>query len=362
MFSRMDGRNRPIRRGFTLIELLVVIAIIAVLIALLLPAVQAAREAARRSQCVNNLKQLGIAIHNYHDTAGCIPMASFDQNYGWQQWSPNSMLLPYMEQTPLYNSINFTNIGGCSSGSVQNQTSQKIQVATFLCPSDLDRLTNVQGHNNYCANTGGRPYRYSSNPSGPFIASNRPLTGVPVSGVPKPLTFAGILDGTSNTAAYSEKVKGIGNGSLLPRDNPPKNFDPTTPSSNVYDITAPADFDTSAQGTYAACKSVLPSAATQGTWGYSGGFWHSTLNGNTVYNHVMPPNNLTCAFPKLDPGDTGDRNHPQGALTATSRHPGVVNTLFLDGTVRAIKNTVNYITWWAVGTHAGSEVVSADAL
>ena len=353
------GRHgRATRRGFTLIELLVVIAIIAVLIALLLPAVQAAREAARRSQCVNNLKQFGIALHNYHDTAGCIPQASSDMQNGWQQWTPSSMLLPYMEQTPLYNAINFANIGGCSRDSLENRTGLRVQLAVFQCPSDVDRLSNAEGHNNYCANAGGRPYRYSANPSGPFVSAYRNAT----CGVAKPLTLAGVLDGTSNTAAYSERVKGIGNGNALPRDNPPKNFDGTNPSSNIYDIAQPTDFETSSLGTYNACKAVVPSATTQGNWGYAGGFWHSTLNANGVYNHVMTPNGLTCAYPKLDQADTGDRNHPQGAITASSRHPGVVNVLFLDGTVRAAKNTINNQTWWAVGTHANNEVISADAL
>src|SRR5215216_5059201 len=103
------------RRGFTLIELLVVIAIIAVLIALLLPAVQAAREAARRAQCVNNLKQIGLALHNYHQTANSFPMGmslAYDPNNGvyqdWTDWSAHALLLPYLEQTPLYNAANFS--------------------------------------------------------------------------------------------------------------------------------------------------------------------------------------------------------------------------------------------------------------
>src|SRR4051794_22241931 len=153
--------NRP-QRGFTLIELLVVIAIIAVLIALLLPAVQAAREAARRSQCVNNLKQLGLALANYHDTVGCFPPGGSDMNIGCQQYSPLVMILPQMEQTPVFNAYNFTLVNGGTGGGAcfaggnagQNTTCHRITIATLVCPSDQDRLTNVDGRSNYCANFG----------------------------------------------------------------------------------------------------------------------------------------------------------------------------------------------------------------
>src|SRR6516165_4703055 len=99
-------RSHRVGRGFTLIELLVVIAIIAVLIALLLPAVQAAREAARRAQCVNNLKQFGLAIHNYHSSIDCVPYGEFDMSDGCDQWSGMPGLLPYLEQQVMYNALN----------------------------------------------------------------------------------------------------------------------------------------------------------------------------------------------------------------------------------------------------------------
>ena len=123
------------RRGFTLIELLVVIAIIAVLIALLLPAVQAAREAARRSQCVNNLKQMGLAVHNYESTNGTLPPGvvypSPVDNWGW---GPSGLLslLPFLEQTALYNACNFN----WSPDDPCNQTADSTQITTFLCPTD----------------------------------------------------------------------------------------------------------------------------------------------------------------------------------------------------------------------------------
>ncbi len=133
------------RRGFTLIELLVVIAIIAVLIALLLPAVQAAREAARRAQCVNNLKQIGLGLHNYHSAVGSFPpghsQAARDINYAGgygnqTEWSAQAMMLPYMEQTPLYNAINFSFCGGLGYAGFANFTGFTARVNSFLCPSD----------------------------------------------------------------------------------------------------------------------------------------------------------------------------------------------------------------------------------
>ena len=151
--------RRGRRCGFTLIELLVVIAIIAVLIALLLPAVQMAREAARRSQCVNNLKQLGVAMHNYHDTHDTLPWGQGPLN--WNDWSAFPFMLPYMEQAPLYNAINFdrTNaaIGFADPGAIQNTTTHRTKVEILLCPSDLDRLTNAEGRTNYAGNSGNTP-------------------------------------------------------------------------------------------------------------------------------------------------------------------------------------------------------------
>src|SRR4051794_27977274 len=148
---------RPRRHsGFTLIELLVVIAIIAVLIALLLPAVQAAREAARRAQCINNLKQIGLALHNYHQAIDSLPPGHFGT--GWNDWNSTTMLLPYMEQGALYNTINFANVGDAADpGYRPNTTAFRTKINGLLCPSDPDRLTNVFGHSNYYGNCGNTP-------------------------------------------------------------------------------------------------------------------------------------------------------------------------------------------------------------
>src|SRR4051812_10859824 len=128
-----DLSRRPRTRGFTLIELLVVIAIIAVLIALLLPAVQAAREAARRAQCVNNLKQVGLAVHAYAESRGTFPIGQGPELSGsWFGWSSLAMILPNLEQNAIYNAINFDTPGGSAPGNSQNFTAQNARVATFL--------------------------------------------------------------------------------------------------------------------------------------------------------------------------------------------------------------------------------------
>jgi prepilin-type N-terminal cleavage/methylation domain-containing protein len=161
------------QRGFTLIELLVVIAIIAVLIALLLPAVQAAREAARRAQCINNLKQFGIALHNYHSANDVLPYGEFDMSDACDQWSGMPGLLPFLEQQAMYNAMNIVVIKGsgtaCGAHYPVNTTVTYAKIAVFLCPSDQDRLTNKEGRVNYAFNWGSKPLRYSTSPSGPFV-------------------------------------------------------------------------------------------------------------------------------------------------------------------------------------------------
>jgi prepilin-type N-terminal cleavage/methylation domain-containing protein/prepilin-type processing-associated H-X9-DG protein len=343
------------RRGFTLIELLVVIAIIAVLIALLLPAVQAAREAARRSQCINNLKQYGLALNNYYSSLNCLPYGEMDMSDGCDQWSAMPMILAYMEQRNLYNALNFSVINGggqACNGNRLNSTVIYAKLNFMLCPSDMDRMTNLEGHDNYCFNWGSKPFRYSTNPSGPFAVEGSAWKGVNY-GSPV-IKLSNVVDGTSNTAAMSERVMGLGNGATLGNSGGPSGPDPLNPSSNIYQIAATSDANISGMLYRQSCMAVSKTTSP-GQFGAPGGFWQQGLNGNTAYTHVMTPNSTSCAYGQPD------RNHPQGALTATSRHSGGVNVLFLDGSVHFIKNSINYITWWAIGTMMGSEVISADS-
>ena len=165
-----SGRFRR-SRGFTLIELLVVIAIIAVLIALLLPAVQQAREAARRTQCRNNLKQIGLALHNYLSTHTVFPFgkgAPYVGAAGYARWSQHAMILPYIDQAPLYNSIDFNNPPGTPgmagviafmpafvSPSAANMVASQTVIPGFMCPTDLGPNDSWRAQNNYAGNQGG---------------------------------------------------------------------------------------------------------------------------------------------------------------------------------------------------------------
>ena len=349
---------RQSRRGFTLIELLVVIAIIAVLIALLLPAVQAAREAARRSQCTNNLKQIGLGLHNYHQSLNTLPPG--DLTNVWADFSAHVMLLPYMEQQPLYNAINFNwQLYPANPGCPANVTIQNAVVNVLNCPSDVDRLTSATGHSNYGPNYGATPVIYTAAPGiwgGPFAMVSYNTTpgnngtGAPGGPFGGPISLASVLDGTSNTAGYSERVKGI--GSFFANPQP---IDGIRPSSTLYQ--GSAAWATNPQTYYQMCSALNISTATPAAMGQfmpAGCAWFTGHTSCTGYTHVMPPNGLTCEY---------DNNgfQPDGAITASSRHPGGANVMMMDGSVRFVKSTINYLTWQAIGSMAGGEVVSSDS-
>jgi prepilin-type N-terminal cleavage/methylation domain-containing protein/prepilin-type processing-associated H-X9-DG protein len=331
------------RAGFTLIELLVVIAIIAVLIALLLPAVQAAREAARRAQCVNNLKQIGLGIHNYASTVTeTLPFEERGDG-SWNGWSPMLMLLPYMEQTSLYNAMNFANTGNAGNPSnAANTTAMRTSISYFSCPSDIDRLTNADGHSNYmmCVGSTGDDFRYA-------IQQPDSFTGVGIAtgfGGPNVCLLRDIMDGTSNTAAFSEIVKGIG---LSPV------FDPTRPPSSEVAVTGGST--STPVGDYNLCNGTSPAPSNVNFNGnVHGAQWYTGGSAWGGYNHVMPPNSYSCSL--LRSGNNADQ-----VITASSRHAGGVNVLFADGSTRYVKGTVGLPVWWALGTKANGEITSADS-
>jgi prepilin-type N-terminal cleavage/methylation domain-containing protein/prepilin-type processing-associated H-X9-DG protein len=341
----MRPRAERGRTGFTLIELLVVIAIIAVLISLLLPAVQAAREAARRSQCVNNLKQFGIALHNYHDTTGCLPWGQGP--LGCNDWNFTSLMLPQLEQTVIYNALNFHRQDGVNgfacAGHAKNTTATRAQLSFAVCPSDnSSRLTSPDGRNSYYGSSGSTPVFFSVAPGS---LPNGLFGSIPEIGM---VQFSAVTDGLSNTAAISERVMGIGQyDQTLTVDygSPTATF---SSIGTVNPMTVPQPFRD-------ACVSKgdprKPGVA-RGGGRPTGAVWHMGNPNSSRYNHVMTPNTWSCM-------ETSGNS--SGAMTASSRHPGVVNATFADGSVRAVKSSVSSPVWWALGSRNGGEVVSSDS-
>jgi prepilin-type N-terminal cleavage/methylation domain-containing protein len=347
------------QRAFTLIELLVVIAIIAVLIALLLPAVQAAREAARRMQCVNNLKQIGLATANYESAIGCLPWGEPIRVYpGGQNGNTTPscfvMMLPQLEQGALFNACNFAALpvnGFWANTNPQNATVQLTKLNVFVCPSDTNRITFPYGTTNYAANAGADAWAFDYQPTYASGAPNQ-FSG-PFCGTGVTVKLSNIVDGTSNTVGYSELVLGIGQTTAT--------YDNLSPPSCPFQITASPSGSGSVVGNpqtdYTNCKAVTISPAsplsTNG-WPFGAAWWWGRSS-QTRYNHVMTPNTWSCDFA----GDNADSD--SDAITAGSRHPGVVNCMMMDASVRGIKNSISPPTWWALSTMAGAEVVSSDS-
>ncbi len=218
------------KRGFTLIELLVVIAIIAVLIALLLPAVQQAREAARRSQCKNNLKQIGLALHNYHDAMSVFPYAA-EQT---KNQTGFTMLLPYLDQAPLYNTLNFsaamgkwfnnTTSGPTPATATVNLDAAKVRLNVLLCPSDNGNPTHSDDPTYYGCMTSGNSYKttYGFVVTSPFTANpptywrNEAVGTRGMFGWNSNSQIRDVTDGTSNTVAVSETTLAVSNGTAPP--------------------------------------------------------------------------------------------------------------------------------------------------
>jgi prepilin-type N-terminal cleavage/methylation domain-containing protein/prepilin-type processing-associated H-X9-DG protein len=378
------------RRGFTLIELLVVIAIIAVLIALLLPAVQSAREAARRAQCVNNLKQIGLAMHNYHQTTGVFPQGksqaaadpAFSSNYaGWTEWSAHAEMLPYMEQTPIYNAINFMYAGGYNTAAQINATAWIAVIQAYICPSDSNVArgavpigTGTPNTNSYRGSVGTTSGSWYWVP-GPGYASCQPdpfkLNGGNPGCSPNstglfcywlPFGIRDVTDGTSNTIAFSESLVGdVSNVSVFRNNNSVTGVSAAVPAA-VNDVTAiPLQTLTNA---ILSCTQAYKAGATNGNTNISnanGCRWGWGATSITLFHTIVPPNSKQYAFNscRADCGGCG----PDDSIfsNAQSNHPGGVNCLMADGSVKFIKDSVSMQTWMQLGTKANGEVISADA-
>jgi len=353
-------------RAFTLIELLVVIAIIGVLIALLLPAVQAAREAARRAQCVNNLKQIGLALHNYMSANGeTIPPQTVDSI---SEYSHNVRLLPFLELQPQYNAWNLSlssrwdgQANGGQWGSTAAGTEQEVyqatvicsQVKTFLCPSDPNPGSGQTGGSwaipvpwvrglaygtNYPINMGMNRRNHGWNTNGVgYIASNWDGAGT------HPVTLSTFVDGTSNTVAFGEWCKGPGTGDSGQMDGLAMVY---TGGSVVTNGQNGSDYLQALN-----CQNgsdVVQTNGSKGEWWV----WHLS----TFMSMQQLPNKRACKF------NDNYWDRLTGMEGASSYHPGGVNCLFGDGSVRFIKSSINYVNWYAIATPNGGETVSADAM
>ncbi len=316
------------RSAFTLIELLVVIAIIAVLVGLLLPAIQKVREAANRAKCQNNLKQIGLASMNYESGHANLP-----PGVDPLQYSAQTYILPYIDQDNVCNAMNMMmKATDPSNASMAAQT-----VPTYLCPSDpFNNMPTGYPGNNYFANYGSTYTWFldASSANGAFVFE----------GSTKGRRIADILDGTSNTAAFSEMAKGDFNNAFYSKG----------------DIIAPRGVSapTSADDAYAICQSVDRNDLKY-QWFSTGGGWMASYVGTSItstYTHVGPPNSTNCGCYNC-PGGSG---HNTTAWNANSYHPNGVNVVLCDGSVRFVPNSISLTVWRALGTRAGGETVSFD--
>jgi len=325
------------RRGFTLIELLVVIAIIAVLISLLLPAVQAAREAARRIQCTNNLKQLGLALHNYESAVGMLPGAGYfkpGQLIPMTSYSVQARLLPFLEQSTLHNELNY-NIPFNAQVTVA-----QVRVGMLLCPSEIrdePKVTPTIIH---------RPINYGIS-IGTWLVWD-PITqkwGDGAFGINATNRLASITDGLSNTIAFAE-VKTY--QPALHDGGQPTGVGVPPPESPNELGTYPGTFDREWSHTEWVSGHILHSGVSTG------------FPPNTVIPFVDGGKTYDIDFTASRLG-TSDTRQTYLVVGSRSYHPGGLNAMMLDGSVRFMKSTVSKATWRALGTRAGGEVISSDS-
>lgn len=320
------------RRAFTLIELLVVITIIAILMALLLPAVQMVRAAAYRIQCSNNLKNIGLAAHNYHTAHRRFPAGRIKKVCSWSQ---HSRLLPYLEQQNTFDLLTYKKCPGDG----KNKTARQTHIEVFRCPADPNSLAGGYGSNhpgwgknNYKGNAGSD--------TGKMKSGKEQNNGIFVTD--RFIAIKDITDGTSHTALFSEMSVGDGDDQMV------------TPFSDWYRING----GNKVLDVYNECKALDPNSkrGASNQVSRSGRNWTWGNYIPTRYNHVMPPNTWSCS---MGSGGRLDAkvNDAGGATTATSWHGGGVNLVMADGSTHYIAEGIAVEVWWAIGSRDGGETL-----
>jgi prepilin-type N-terminal cleavage/methylation domain-containing protein/prepilin-type processing-associated H-X9-DG protein len=356
----MRPRFRRSRKGFTLIELLVVIAIIAILIGLLLPAVQKVREAAARAKCSNNLKQIGLACHNYESVNNYLPPYQhtkvFQNATGGATTATSvgsilTMILPYVEQGNKYNQWNFdydvnawTAIHASVTPSSINQTAAYSQdLPIYLCPSDGSGNTYfTAGRNNYFGSQGAFSDVRTSSGLGGVFSMPYPASGQTMKGYP----LLNISDGTSNTGLFSERIRAT------------QNYNDTGALDNTG-VVRTSTFSAAQQQdgrTAPGCTASAPGSGLR----YSGHQYYRALPFTSTYSHTLPPNWNRKVTPQTqyNCGDSGNLNSEH--LAASSYHTGGVNLVLADGSVRFVSDSVNFAMWLAAGSRSNGDIAQLN--
>ena len=336
------------RSGFTLIELMVVVTIIAILTALLLPAVQTSRAAARRLECVNHLKQIGIALQNYQATNRVFPSLSagttdYDMNGNissignLHDYSPHTRILWDLDMPALYNATNFTYFSMKDQAMWANSTVMKTSISLFLCPADPSPYPPGFGRNNYRYNTGDGPWEGMLDRINP-VASTGAFTKT------KFYDPADFLDGLSNTIGVSERIRGNWTEGVMY-------------SGNYWDVGHfPFYSNLTAEQAISYCKEATPATPIETRSGES---WFISSYHTTCYNHCMTPNQSLYDCSILDEHQMPEfhlRVEAMGVFTARSFHPGGVNCLTMDGSVHFVSNGVSLNVWRAMATRSNGEI------
>lgn len=319
-------------RGFTLVELLVVISIIGILIALLLPAVQAARAAARRIHCSNNLRQIAIAAHNYHAAHRVFPPGLIDAQAGGNNWGWSVRLLPFIEQSSLGAQVDFD----VKPKDDESDGVDDAPIPLFRCPSDINRMLTAgepDADMNYRGNAGnliGAKYSGDEQNNGIFVRNQA-------------VSIDHVIDGTSNTALFSETVLGDNDDTKI------------SIPGDWFEISLNKNADR--QAIVDECENLVPTISTS-QFSQGGRRWSNGQYLTTRYNHILTPNKKSCVCKQKDQTIVNRINNQGNVTTLSSRHSGGVNMALADGSLRFVSESIDRDVWWALGSRDGGEAVT----